>query len=175
MVAKIVLQDGRQRHDEELAERAAGRADADREGGLGRGRHAQDHAQHRAEGSGRQADADQDISQDQHEAVMHRGGHDHAQNVESAATGDGRGRTEAIAQPARKRADGTHQQHGQRRAKGEQLAADMKFGRNRLQENAEALAHAEADGEDEEAAPDGGPIGARGQGHGGILAIRRMS
>ena len=99
-VAEIALQHGRQRHDEELAERAAGRADADRQRRLRRRRHAQDHAQHRPEGRGRQADADQDVAQDQHGAVMHGGGHDHAQHVEHAAAGDGRCRAEAVAQPA---------------------------------------------------------------------------
>ena len=66
---------------------------------------------------------------------------------------------------------GAHQQHGKRGAEGEQLAADMQFGRNGLQEDAEALADAETDGEDEETAPNGGPIGTGG--HGGQLAVGR--
>ena len=170
-VAEIVLQHGRQRHDEELAERAAGRADADRQRRLRRRRHPQDHAQHRPEGRRRQADADQDVAQDQHGAVMHGRGHDHAQHVEHAAAGDGRGRAEAVAQPPRERGDGAHQQHGQRGAEGEQLAADMELGRDRLQEDAEALADAQTDGEDEETAPNGGPVGTGG--HGGQHAVGR--
>jgi hypothetical protein len=156
--AELVLQHRRQRHDEELAERAAGRADADRQCRLRRWRHAQDHPQHRPEGRCRQADTDQDVAQDEHGAVMHGGGHDHAQHVERTAASDGRGRAEAIAQPSRERGDGAHQQHGQRGAEGEQLAADMELGRDRLQEDAEALANAQTDGEDEKTAPNGGPV-----------------
>ena len=129
-------------------------------GDLLRRRRAQDHAQHRAEGGGRQADADQDVAQDQHRSVVHGGGDDHAQHIEHAAAGDGRRRAEAVGQPADEGREEAHQQHREGGAEGEQLAADMQFGRDGLQEDAEALADAEADGEDEEAAPDGGPIGA---------------
>ena len=161
-VAEPVLQHRGQRHDEELAERAAGRTDADGKGGLGGRRHAQDHAQYRPERGGRQADADQDIAQDQHGAVMHEGRHDHAQHIDHGAAGDGEGRAEAVAQPAGEGREGAHQQHRDGGAEGEQLAADMQLGRDRLEEDAKALAYAQANGQDEETAPHGGPIGARG-------------
>ena len=96
-VAEIILQHRSERHDEELAERAAGRADADGEGGLGRRRQSQDHAQHRPEGGGGEPDADQDIAQDQHGTVVHDGRDDHAQHVDGAAAGNGERRAEAVA------------------------------------------------------------------------------
>src|SRR6185312_6494649 len=66
------------------------------------------------------------------------------------------------------------QQHRGGRAEGEQLAADMQLGRNRLQEDAEALADAQADGENDEAAPHGGPVGAGGHGAESAAASRRL-
>jgi len=74
--------------------------------------------------------------------------------------GHRRCRAEAIGQAADERRKKAHQQHRDGGAEGKQLAADMQLGRNRLQEDAEALADAEADGQDSEAAGDGGPIGA---------------
>src|SRR6185437_10640291 len=72
------------------------------------------------------------------------------------------------------RREDAHQQHRGGRAEGEQLAADMQLGRNRLQEDAEALADAEADGEDNEAAPHGGPIGAGSHGAESAAASRSL-
>ena len=134
-VAEVALQDGRHRHDEELAERAAGRADADRQRLLLGRRYAQDNAQHRPEGRGRETDAHQHIAQDQHGAVVHGGGHDHAEDIEHAAAGDGGCGAETVGELAREGCHGAHQQHRQRRAEGEQLAPDIQFGRDRLQED----------------------------------------
>jgi hypothetical protein len=163
-----------ERHDEELAERAAGRTDAQSERLLLLGRLAHDRAQHRAERGGGQADAAQDIADDQHGAAMHRGHHHHAQHIDHAAAGDRRRRAEAIGQAAHEGREKAHQQHRHGGAEGKQLAADMQLGRNRLQEDAEALADAEADREDGETAGDGGPIGAgrRGGVHGRTIGRR---
>ena len=102
---------------------------------------------------------------------MHEGRHDHAQDIERAAAGDGGGRAEAIGQPAREGRYDAHQQHRERRAEGKEFAADVKLGGNGLQEDAKTLANAKTDGQDEETAPDGGPI--RTGGHGPQLAATR--
>src|SRR5262249_27239162 len=74
---------------------------------------------------------------------------------------------EAVGEAADKRSEDSHQQHGGGGGEGEQFTADMQLSRDRLQENAEALAHAKANGQHEEAANDGGPI--RTGGHSGNL------
>src|SRR6185295_2381752 len=100
-----------------------------------------------------------------------RGSDDHARDIDGAAAGDGDGRAEAVAQSTREGREQPHQQHRYGGAEREQLAADMELGRDRLQEDAEALADAETDGQDEETAPNGGPVGAGG--HGGKVRPRR--
>jgi hypothetical protein len=70
------------------------------------------------------------------------------------------GRAEPVAQPPRERTDEAHQQQRQRGAEGEQLAADMQFGRHGLRKIPKLWRTPRTDGEDEEAARDGGPIGA---------------
>ena len=81
--------------------------------------------EHRAEGGGRQADADQDVAQDQHRSVMHGGGDDHAQHIEHAAAGDGRRGAEPVGEAADEGREEAHQQHRQGSAEGKQLAADV--------------------------------------------------
>jgi hypothetical protein len=169
----------RQRHHGELAERAAGGDQAKRGAAL-LGAHPAAHGAHQHhEGGARQADADKQPERRQQALRQLGAGRPaEADGVDQAA--DQGHPTSAVA--IRQRADkGLHQakqQVLQGDGEAEGLAADAEFTTDRRHEQAEALSHAHADGDQEAGAGDGQQHVARpggGRGGGAHGAIRRQT
>ena len=89
-----------------------------------------------------------------------------------AAAGDGARGAEAVGDIADKRREHAHQQHRQRVRERPQLAPDAQLGRDRLLEDAETLARADADRQDHRAAQHRHPEAAR-LALGNVFARRR--
>src|SRR5215831_14417038 len=156
-VIEPVLQQRREWHNSELSKRPTGRRDTKRDGAfLGWGLSA-DRAEDRSESGGRHADTTQYISGRQHHAFGRKRDHEHADDIGGATGGDRPCCTKAIGDVADERRQSAHQEHRQCVGEGPYLAPNAKVGSDRLLENAETLARANADREDQGSADDWDP------------------